>query len=317
MKRNFSLDVARGLLAWAIVGVHCVWLTGHGGPIQHQVGVWTVIAFVAMSGYVIALSLSRRQEPYLDFLWRRLSRLLPVFLACLALSLALRPWTIGSAPAEAIRELYETRYYPAQICAHLSLLYGAIPDTLLPGTAEAFLPPAWCITLEFQLYLLAPLALYILRKDKWTVTTLVMLASGLLLFRPFSGPLAHYWGETGAFFLQRLFFFLLGMLFAVYPAWGTVFRFADKIRYPSFLRYLGALSYSVFLVHWPILACLNSLFSSIRDDMPVDLYATLLFASGTPFILLGAVLLYEYVEKPGNTLGCLLINRRSAALEPS
>jgi peptidoglycan/LPS O-acetylase OafA/YrhL len=307
VNRNPFLDVLRAALAWAVVGVHCAWFSGNAGPIQHQVGVWSVIGFVTISGYVITLSLVRRQEPYIDFVLRRLARLMPAFLACLALALVLRPLTIGSASTEAMREASENQFYPWHVLAHLSLLFGMIPERILPSGAMALLPPAWSISLEFQLYLAAPVLLYFLRKGKRPIAVLSLACAWLLLCQPFSGPLARYWGELGSFFPQRFFFFLLGMVIALYPTKMPKWQ----IRVPSVLIYFGQISYSTYLVHWPILASLNALFASVRTQMPHDLYACLLFIAGTPLIFLSSILLYEYVEKSGIAAGRVLIRNRT------
>ena len=59
---------------------------------------------------------------------------------------------------------------------------------------------------------------------------------------------------------------------------------------------LGEVRYSTYLVHWPILACLNVL---VPAEWSRLVRAEALFVAGAPLTLLSSLLLYRYVECPG------------------
>jgi len=166
------------------------------------------------------------------------------------------------------------------------------------------LPPGWSVSLEWQLYLIAPLVLHILVSFGRPAAILGILGSALFLVPPLSNWINHFWGGIGAFVPQRFIFFLLGMLVAIYP----IKLPAVRIRWPSALIYLGQISYSSYLIHWPILAGLDTLLALV--ELPPDLHAVLLFFSATPLILVASVVLYEHVEQPGIAFGAELIRRR-------
>ena len=160
LNRNQTLDVSRGFLSWIVVVVHVVWLAGYHGIIQGRAGVYAVDGFIILSGFVITQLLVTKNEPYGIFIFRRFMRLFRPFIVCLAIALLVRPFTFGTAPSELIREASENRYFWWHLGAHASLIHGLVPTAWLPQSQLAFLPPGWSISLEFQLYLVAPLVLW-------------------------------------------------------------------------------------------------------------------------------------------------------------
>ena len=202
--------------------------------------------FIILSGFVITQLLVTRKETYGIFIFRRFMRLFPAFAVCLVLAILVRPLTFGTAASEAIREASENRFFWWHLGAHASLIHGLVPALWLPESHFAFLPPGWSISLEFQLYLVAPLALWII--IRFGLRGVAFLAIGsLLMFVPqVASKLNYVWSATGAFLPQRYLFFLLGMI--MYLHWNQL---GKGIRYwHGFVR-LGEVSYSTYLVNLP------------------------------------------------------------------
>jgi peptidoglycan/LPS O-acetylase OafA/YrhL len=221
-------------------------------------------------------------------------RLFPAFIVCLAIALLVRPFTSGTAPSELIREASENRFFWWHLGAHASLIHGLVPTAWLPLSQLAFLPPGWSISLEFQLYLVAPLVLWWLGRFGLRGFVVLAICSAMIFAPPIAWRLNNIWSGPGAFLPQRFLFFLIGMMLYLF-----VRGFGSKVTYwQGFVR-LGEVSYSTYLVHWPILACLN-IFVPFEWSRMVR--AEVLFAAGAPITLLCSVLLYRYVECPGIAL---------------
>jgi len=278
-----------------VVAVHVCWLAGYAGAIRGQVGAYAVDGFIILSGFVITQLLLAKNEPYGIFILRRLMRLFPAFVVCLALALLVRPFTFGTAPSELIRETSENRYFWWHLGAHASLLHGLVPTAWLPLSQFAFLPPGWSISLEFQLYLVAPLVLWWLRRCGVKGFIVLAVVSAGTFVPGVASRLNAIWSPVGAFMPQRFLFFLIGMMmYLLFPKFGTRARY-----WPGLLR-LGEVSYSTYLVHWPVLACLNIFLPTEWTGLA---RAEVLFATGAPITLLCSLLLYRYVERPGIDLG--------------
>lgn len=94
-RRNYALDVLRGVLAWVVVLVHVMWFAGytHSG-LRGWLGLQAVQVFMMVSGYVTIATY--RPEPYGRYLAKRLFRLAPVLAVCWALAWVARS---GLTPA--------------------------------------------------------------------------------------------------------------------------------------------------------------------------------------------------------------------------
>jgi peptidoglycan/LPS O-acetylase OafA/YrhL len=239
--RNQTLDVLRGFLSWVVVWVHAVWFAGHHGGIAQAAGVYAVDGFIVLSGFVITQLLVTKKEPYPVFIFRRFMRLFPVFAACIAIALLLNPFVYGKVQSELIREASETQYFWWHVLTHTFLMHGVVPSIWLPQAQWAFVPPGWSISLEFQLYLVAPLALWWVSRSSFNAIALTG-ASAAVFLPPVIGALNDIWSPIGAFLPQHFLFFLIGML--------AYFLFAGRgkqIRYWQGFVLLGEISYSNFL----------------------------------------------------------------------
>jgi peptidoglycan/LPS O-acetylase OafA/YrhL len=287
-RRCSDLDVIRAALCWLVVMVHCAWFGGTHNWIWSQAGIWAVNIFVLLSGYVITLLLLRKKESYLKFVFRRFMRLYPAFVVCLAVMLLIQPLISGLIPQNAMIDSSSEHYYWPSVGLHLMMLHGL---QIAPMIQQTFLPPAWSISLEWQLYLIAPLLLF--GALKWRTRFLapaLVFAVGLAYLH-----LRGRWTLGDAFFASHLIYFLLGLAAAL--KWSEL---PALVRWPKPVIDLGVASYSTYLCHWPILALLGL---CLPDDFTPLEKTIFLFMLGGPLILVTSFVLYETIELPGIRLG--------------
>ena len=178
-----ELDGLRALLAWWVVLYHArgatftAARTFEGGPLWFLAdGTLAVDVFMILSGFVIFFLLDRAHEPYRVFVVRRFLRLYPAYAVCFAAMLLLqgayvanlellRPYHAPDAFAAMLRDAIDpVVHWRAQVFVHALLLHGPIPEAWLHNAAGAFLNPAWSLSLEWQFYLVVPLAYALIRR---------------------------------------------------------------------------------------------------------------------------------------------------------
>jgi peptidoglycan/LPS O-acetylase OafA/YrhL len=147
----------------------------------------------------------------------------PVYVANLH---ALAPHRDPAALAAMLRDAEQpVRDLAAQIAVHVPMLHGAIPETWLPNAAGAFLMPAWSISLEWQFYLIAPLAFALWRRGPLGIAAWCALAAVAFATRGLWPPFGF-----DAFLPLRLHLFTIGMaswwLFARVAGRGDAARWA-------------------------------------------------------------------------------------------
>ncbi|MDR3404557.1 MAG: acyltransferase [Chthoniobacter sp.] len=217
----------RAILSWWVFASHALLGAGLGiaelpGGIRILAhGDYAVDAFIILSGFVISKLLIERAPSYRVFLGQRFFRLYPAYLVALFLAILLQPVSFGNAahletinPAlvaqTRLNLANDAHYFPFHLLAHLTMLHGIVPDSLLPGSGVALLPPAWSISLEWQFYLVAPLLVRWLAKSsggRWLVVGLA-LALGTLLLHDF---LEGYY-KMPTFLPQKAIYFWFGMV---------------------------------------------------------------------------------------------------------
>jgi len=308
-----------------------------------------VDAFIILSGFAISYLLHSRTQSYKQFMTGRFFRIYPVYLLCLLAGF----FTIFIIPhildAVAWRDNeYFTLYvrpvvssalaHPVvHLVSHLTLLFGVIPDKLLPHAAFSFVAPAWSISLEWQYYLLAPLvALWVCRP--LGLAFLGIVGCGGMIY-------LHFW--SAAFFPEMVPLFLIGIgsyhlyvhsdkwkqspyrlhvLAAVLAAvlildwhrlalliWLIVFGgvLADaanpceqflllsrRVLLKRPLQFIGAISYPLYLVHWPVIVGFLALLVAWQPGISSGAALALMLVVVLPIILLAAWLLHILVEKP-------------------
>ena len=261
----------------------------------------------------------------------------PLYIPILLTSGAPLPWHY-----DRIWDAENNHFWP-HVFAHFSMLYGLIPESTLRYTGIALLGPAWSMTIEFQYYLVAPLLIFVARRfgTKGWITLIVV--SGLLSevfaaslqrnfptslpdFLPlFLAGMTSYWiyaqmrekeakvpadillaGAPLLYLLTRWPpIAIWGFAMALVLANGdgpVVSRMNSLLNRPSLL-FLGKISYSTYLIHYPILWLAKALVAHVAPQASPFVVALTLFALATPATLCASALLYHFVEKPGIDFG--------------
>jgi peptidoglycan/LPS O-acetylase OafA/YrhL len=358
MERFRGIEGMRGWLALIVLLAHLVTATGFtsvvpGLAFLAPTSGQAVTVFIIISGFVIAHLRLSRGEPYPLYIARRALRLYPVYLVCLLLGLAVQ-WmtrdTAGAVPwldpdtaahiARGDRELANGDL-PIHLAAHLTLLHGAISNNLLDETQFMFLGPSWSLSLEWQFYLIAPLAVVAFQRRYWNLVALAAVALGHVVF--IAGWLGHFYTPSvlpaaGAFFaigiLCRLHFdrlprlrrfpilavlglILLAILLprtAYLAGWAIVLAYlltAPGSEPPRLLRLLldtrlaralGARSFVIYLLHQPVISAVTAWGAAGLQLGPVPLFLFVCVVSA-PAIALGTEAIHRWIELPGIAFG--------------
>jgi len=316
-KRIDALDGLRGLAALTVVVSHLSNQTGIFGTILGKgAGQLGVMLFFALSGFLMA-RLYMSEPPtglsVLHFHRRRAARVVPLYFVLVGASFLL---TVGLNSGV----LY--RIDRSSVLEHLLFIHG-----------ESVL---WTIPVEVQFYAVFPLIWW--ATSRWG-TAWIMVAIVGLAAMTFAGMTTAAWlphhlqyfllGIVIANSNRRVPGWLPGIMFAAYVlAFPRVvaalgFEIGDVWRSPIYLiliglllyaaagsdrsflswpamRYLGNISYSLYLLHFPIMAALAK--TSLVDSTPLYIIASLSAS------ILAAGICYRAVELPARKF----LNGRSA-----
>jgi peptidoglycan/LPS O-acetylase OafA/YrhL len=312
-----------------------------------------VDVFVILSGFVIFLLIDRAREPYPVFIWRRFWRLFPAFAVCCTVMLALTPvvaealadWPLTHPlNASRLRIMHDTLAHMGwQIIVHVPMLHGLVPHSLLPNSSFAILGQAWSISLEWQFYLLAPALFAALYGG--TLTRLAAIGLAVLLHFAVAGwdglitrHIPYFAVGIASYFLWSIpqrpslrgalpVMAALAYLTTHDPAlviWAVVFaavylpedsfsRPVNTILSCSPVRWLGQVSYSIYLFHIIAMYAAMLVVGGVGwTDRPLLALLALMVIT-LPLTLIGAAMLHRWVEQPGIAIGKLVRAPRRAA----
>ncbi|WP_239117053.1 acyltransferase family protein [Planotetraspora phitsanulokensis] len=364
------LDALRGIGAMAVVAEHMLpWLMPALRPYWFNLGMYGVLVFFLVSGYIIPASLEHRGDVR-AFWISRIFRLYPLYLLVIGLVLVMAIW---------VPVRMEVPRHPSSVAAHLSMLLDVVH---MGGVAD----PMWTLSYEMVFYLIVT-ALFVggahrrsgllaiafgvvavasglvlsapLLPGEWpAIVTCVIFVAGLaclisgrfrmvaayslglmalvllvfasfvpwfgaaILAVMFTGTAIQRW-EAGTGGLTPVV--VSAALVAVSPVWsiqagwwwvqpdvwittmalaGGTFALAMALRgrpIPGVLTWIGLISYSIYLLHHPLLRGLNSLLGDLRG-LPAALQSAV--SLGYLVVLLTlSWLTYRFVEAPAQRLG--------------
>lgn len=283
-------------------------------------GRMAVQVFLVIAGFLAARGLSADGQALtrnpLPLIWKRYLRLVVPFMAALGLAIVCSALADQWMSDDAIPD----RATLGQWLAHATLLHGVLGvDALSAGV--------WYVAIDFQLFALMALLLWLGRTSG--LAPLLVLTVGtaslfwfnrdadwdnyaLYFFGSYSLGAAAWWASNrqrlavwlgviatvGIAALVLDFRLRIALALVVALALGFSRRTGLLTRWPTSpaLDFLGQVSYSVFLVHFPILLVTNGLYTLFDFDSTESALFGLL---GTWALSIGAgTLFYRWVESP-------------------
>ncbi|MFC4535796.1 acyltransferase family protein [Sphaerisporangium dianthi] len=364
------LDALRGIGAAAVVGEHLLpWVVPWLRPYWFNLGIYGVLVFFLVSGYIIPASLERHGDVR-AFWISRAFRLYPLYLLVIGMVLAMAWYlpvrdAVPRDPAAAVAHAtmlldvvgvggvadtmwtlsYEMVFYlmvtalfvtgAHRRSATSALLFGVAAVVVAALVPAAMLRGAWLAWVSGGVFA-AGLACVVSGRFRRTgacalgVMALVLLLLGsrvpwlgvLILAVMFAGTAVHRWERgAGPFWPIALTLALVAVtpLPALQSGWWwsaprvwittvalacVTFAAAFALRHrrvPGWLTWLGLVSYSLYLLHHPLLRLYVSLTGDLRwSAWQVQLLMAALFVA---LILLAAWVTHRLVELPAQRLG--------------
>ncbi|MEU6712278.1 acyltransferase [Nonomuraea sp. NPDC046802] len=376
------LDALRGIGAMAVVAEHLLpWFLPDLRPYWFSLGVYGVLVFFLVSGYIIPASLERHGD--VRAFWAgRFFRLYPLYLSVIVAMLALAWWVPvreevprdGSAVAAHATMLldvvsvggvadtmwtlsYEMVFYLLVTAlflvgwhgrsAALSMGFAAgavlvglvVPGAMLVGgwpvylSTVVFVAGLACVasgwlrtTAGCALGLMAVVLLVVSGRVPWLgVAVLAVMFAGTAIHRweRGRGPLWPVAVTAALVGVSPLWAIANGWWWVQADVWLTTIVLAAATfaggmalrgrRLPRVLTWLGLISYSLYLVHHPLLKYFVEISGDLRrDDLPYQLLMAVLALAAVVGL---SALTYRYVEKPMQDVGRRLSRRRAGGLQ--
>jgi peptidoglycan/LPS O-acetylase OafA/YrhL len=287
-----------------------------------------VIFFFVLSGYVLGRALER-DGTFVTYLARRLFRLLPPFVVVVLFTFACeRLFRIDPIPS-GLNPGFQRMFWPQPT-------WDALWNNLLLSSFKVN-GPAWTLFPELMGALMLPLvvAVHIRIEPQWRWVLFVAIAT-LLAISPCHTLLWFYFGyflanETAALLAERrrlaAVTFVVGLIglemagtnsefyavgivipsaIAAALMIGAVAASRELLQWTTVapLRLLGRISYSLYLVHWPVFYVCALLAVICRPIVPTDIWGNLVVTVTSAIVAVGlAALSYRFVEAPSIRAG--------------
>lgn len=285
-----------------------------------EYGRMAVQIFLVIAGFLAARALSREGQALaaspLPLLWKRYLRLAVPYLAAIGLAIAAAALADQWMDDEAI----PARATFSQWLAHALLLHGVLGiDALSAGV--------WYIAIDFQLFALMAVLLWSGRIRILAPALVLLVATASLFwfnrdaeldnwaiyfFGSYGLGAAAWWasdrrqmsawlGVIATVAIAALivdFRLRIALALAVAMTLGFSRRTGLLEQWPNFrpLSFLGQISYSVFLVHFPVLLLANAVYTRLELDSPTSAIFGLVAALTAS--LLAATAFYRWIESP-------------------
>ncbi len=313
-ERLSNVDVLRGGAALAVCFFHFTregFLRPFFAQPAAELGYLGVDAFFVISGFVIPLALARAGfslEKLPAFLLARFTRLYPAFLASLLVVLALwhvsalRPGFGGTAPQEnwpqilgnatlTCDALGKPWLIPIYWTLAVEAQYYLVVACTFPLFASAHLPTRLAATAAWLgAYLLVPIKFSILPYS-------ALFGMGIAAFQQSAGLISRRTATLLAAAGLAVQWFRTDLASAA-VGFGTYLFivYAPTVRSRVWLG-LGAISYSLYLIHVPVGGRIINLFAREPHGMPIRLAAVALALAAS---LLASIVFYRLIEKPSH-----------------
>ena len=287
-----------------------------------------VIFFFVLSGYVLGRALER-DGAFVAYLVRRLFRLLPPFVVVVLFTFACeRLFRIDPIPS-GLMPGFQRMFWPEPT-------WDALWDNLLLSSFKVN-GPTWTLLTELLGALMLPflVAAHVRIVPQWRWALFVAIAT-LLAISPYHTLLWFYFGcflakEIGTLLAGRrrlaAITFAVGLIglemagtnsefyavgivipsaIAAALMIGAVVASRELLQWTTVapLRFLGRISYSLYLVHWPIFYVCALLAIIFRPIVPTHIWGNLVVMVTSVIIAVGlAALSYRFVEAPSMRAG--------------
>jgi len=335
------LDHLRGMAAFLVFVVHFDSLlpadvVGDLVLRMTKYGIYGVEMFFAITGFVIPYSMYLRGHTARQsgtFLLRRIARLEPPYLACIALIVCLNTittWRVGSAALHP-----ELQISAGQLLAHLGYLNAILGFRWLNVVF-------WTLAIEFQFYLACLIVFPLIFSKRMATRAVSLIAIAALGFlgtgvRDHNPPLLPYWlplfamgMTTCCAFTKQLNTLLSSTVMVTVVVVALVVNGAASTAFAAIpltaiilmktqqpwrllqpLAWLGTISYSFYLLHLPIG---QRMIGHLRKHLPANTTGDLMTLALIFTAVIGAsYIFYRLIERPSQR-SSQRIGRRHATL---
>lgn len=292
------------------------WLFGYGRV--------AVQIFLVAGGFLAARGLSNNAQALdkspLLLIWKRYQRLVVPFLVAIAFAIVCSAIADRWMDDEAI----PARATVGQWLAHATLLHGLLGS-------ESLSAGVWYVAIDFQLFALLALLLWAGKLHRFLAPLLVVAVTAASLFwfnrdaswdnwaiyffGSYGMGVAAWWASdmrrpplwlglivavvVAALVLEFRLRIVVALLSALALGFGRRSGLLERWPDSESIAFLAKISYSLFLVHFPIYLVINAIFTKLAiDSSHAALFGMLLTWS---LSVLAATLFHRWVESPKGT----------------